>query len=302
MTDKNLYVSEPGMIDTDRLKQLLPENFRITAGDTTFSGSQDATHQVLVIRSGTHVGSSIKQSFPNLEAVIRVGTGLDNVDLDFCKAEGIAVYNAAGANSDAVSDYIVCMMLVALRKFNQLTEADVTGWNRTKFTGHSMSARTVGIVGFGHIGRLVHQKLAGFGCQGFVVFDPYLNSELPDGVQRVDDLDKLLRSCDLVTLHVPLLPETKYLINKDNLPLLKDGSILLNASRGGVVSEADVLAYAQDHDITYIADTVEGEPRASEALRADPHVIVTPHIASLTKESEDAMLETAVKSYLAQAA
>ena len=291
-----IYVTEPEVIDLQAVRQLLPAEYELVAGKTDFS-SAPADCSTLLIRSATTIDSSIKQHFPELKSVIRIGTGVDNIDMEFCKQAGVEVFTAAGANADAVSDYVVGMMLFALRRLQTLTPEDVKTWNRFKFTGHSMSAQTIGIIGFGHIGRLVHQKLQGFGCQ-FFAYDPLVKKEdLPEGVTGLDSVDEVLQRSSIVTLHLPLMPETRDLLNQRNLSLLKPGAILLNSSRGGIVNEADVVEAAHS-GLTYIADTVEHEPTPNPILLGEPNIILTPHIASLTEESSQNMLKVALANFL----
>jgi len=297
---KKLYISEPDAIEARLVSSILPEDWQVVCGDTDFSGEKLADCTVLLIRSATVVTDSIKDTFPKLHSIVRVGVGVDNIDVDFCNREGIAVYNAPGANADAVSDYVVAMMLVGLRKLHLLTPQDVKTWNRFDFTGHSMAGRSIGIIGFGNIGKQIYRKLQGFECKAFYVYDPFVKAEdMPKGVKHVTSVEAVLQQSDIVTLHVPLLPTTKYLINKDNLPMMPPGSILINASRGGIVNEADVVKRVRDHDLVYIADTVEDEPHASPAMLSTPNVIVTPHIASLTKEADDNVLAVALQNFLA---
>lgn len=295
-----LYVTEPEAINLNIVREHLPEGWEIVSGTTDFSGNGQEGCSALIIRSATKITADIKQVFPNLQHVIRVGVGVDNIDMDFCGREGIAVYNAPGANADAVSDYVVGMMFHALRKIYLLTAQDVAGWNRSKFTGHSMAERSIGIIGFGNIGKQIFRKLQGFNCKAFVVYDPFVKqADMPEGVTYAGTVEEVLQNSDIVTLHVPLLPTTTYLINKDNLPLLPEGAILINASRGGIVSEADVVEHLRSHDLVYIADTVEGEPHVSSDLLAAQNVIVTPHIASLTQESDDNVVAVALENFRA---
>lgn len=294
-----IYVTEPDVINIKAIKNLLPENYEVISGNTSFKGNFPQRCSILVIRSATIIDKSIKEKFPELAHIIRIGTGVDNIDIDYCNKEGISVYNAPGANADAVSDYVIAMMFVALRKINRLANEDVESWNRFKFTGHSMSSRSIGIIGFGNIGKQIFHKLHGFNCKSFFTYDPFVKAEdMPKGVTYAPSVEEVLKNSDIVTLHVPLIPSTQYLINKDNLNLLSKGSILLNASRGGIVNESDVVEYVRDNDLTYIADTVENEPNAAKALLNEERIIVTPHIASLTDESEDSMLRCAIKNYL----
>lgn len=298
---EKIYITEPDAINVAVLEPLVPAQYQIVRGTTDFTGEDLQAVSVLVIRSATTVANTIQSQFPNLKHVIRAGVGVDNIDVEFCTHQGISVYNAPGANADAVSDYVVGMMFHALRNLHLLTSHDLQAWNRFKFTGHSMAGRTIGIIGFGNIGKQIFAKLQAFNCQGFYVYDPFIKAEdLPQGSTYAATIDEVLKHSDIVTLHVPLLPTTKYLVNKDNLGLLPDGTILINASRGGIVNEADVIAHTANGDrkLIYIADTVEGEPHPSQALLDSPGVIVTPHIASLTAESDDNIVKVAFQNFL----
>jgi (S)-sulfolactate dehydrogenase len=233
---------------------------------------------------------------PNLRHAVRVGTGLDNVDRVFCQQAGIAVYNAPGANADAVAEYVLTVALMALRNVHLIEQADIQTWNRFKFAGHGIAGRRVGIVGFGHIGKLLYQKLHGLGCRNFLLHDPYVHEAPADAT--LIPLDGLLQHSDIISLHLPLMPQTQHCINAEKLAYLREHAILINASRGGVVDEAAVLARMQQLPFTYIADTVEGEPHVNPALLQNPNIIITPHIASLTDEAEAAMVRMAVQNLL----
>lgn len=295
---KEVYVSEPDVIDLETVRQLLPgETFVVTAGQADFAPGFTSGAEVLLIRSGTTVGSDIKQYFPRLNAVVRVGTGLDNVDVDFCESAGVKVYNAPGANADAVAEYVTAMILYVKRNLYRLNREDVAAWNRFVFRGEGVAGQTVGIVGFGHIGRLLQQKLLGLGCQKFFVYDPYILAETIAAAGATPaDLGTVLRESDVVSLHLPLVPDTRHIIDSEKLNLLKEGALLINAARGGIVDESALLAMSKE--ITYVADTVEGEPKVNLALLEQKNIIITPHIASLTKDAEEAMVRVALKNYL----
>jgi phosphoglycerate dehydrogenase-like enzyme len=209
-----IYVTEPDTIDITCAQSILKgTDYELVAGDSHFENASDE-YEAVLIRTATQIDSTIKQYFPNLKAVIRVGTGLDNVDLTYCKENGVAIYNAPGANADAVAEYVATMALSALRKLYMLEKSDVEQWDRFKFRGRSIIDVTVGIVGFGNVGRLVYRKLRGMGCHSFLAYDPYLTTEFmesPEGVQAVA-LDALFSQADVISLHVPLTDETKYTI------------------------------------------------------------------------------------------
>lgn len=296
-----VYVTEPDLIDLSIVTAKLPsDSFLVVGGSSSFEDSRRHSYDTLLIRSGTKVTDKIKTFFPDLKHVVRVGTGLDNVDLDFCKREGIAVYNAAGANADAVAEYVVSMILFALRKLHHRTHQDVVDWNRLKFLGASMNEQTIGLIGFGNIGRLVYKKLGGFDYKGFLIYDPYIDvANVPEGVTKVESIDELIRQSTIVSLHLPLTDETRNTISKDRLALLHQDALLINSSRGGIVDESSVLELLNDSSpFTYIADTVENEPRGNPALFDNENIIITPHIASLTGGANRQMLETALENLL----
>lgn len=294
----SVYVTEPEAIDLKIAASAFGDApHTLVAGSADFSVGEPGACNTVLIRSGTRIDDSILASMPALKHVVRVGVGLDNVDTTFCQAHDIAVYNAPGANADAVAEYAVTVILLALRKLHLMTPQDQAAWNRFKFTGHSITGRTVGIVGFGHIGKLLFAKLRALGCQNFIVYDPFV-ADTPEGT-RTASLDELLQQSEIISLHLPLIPETTHIINAEKLALMKDGTILLNAARGGIVDETAVLARLDNHALTYIADTVEGEPQVNPALLNHTGVILTPHIASLTTEAEEAMIRTAVENLVA---
>lgn len=300
-----VYVTEPDLINLDLVTSKLSQDlFTVVAGTKSFEDSKQHPYETIIIRSGTKVTDQIKIFFPDLKNIVRVGTGLDNVDLVFCKQEGIAVYNAAGANADAVAEYVVSVILLVLRRLDQLTQQDVIDWNRLKFLGSSMSDQTIGLIGFGNVGKLLHKKLTSFNYKAFFVYDPYISpADTPEGVTLVTSIDELMKQCTIVSLHLPLTDETKNIIDKDKLLLLPNDAILINSSRGGIVDEAAVLELLDGGlQFTYIADTVVDEPHGNKALFSHERIIITPHIASLTTQANVQMTEVALENFLASKA
>lgn len=297
---KYIYVTEPADLDPAAIRETLANSdWQAVSGDATFANSQQHPYEALLIRSSTKVDASILDYFPSLKHVVRAGVGLDNVDVAFCSQHGIKVYNAPGANADAVSDYTVGMMLFALRKLYKKQPEDVETWNRFKFVGQNMTNQTVGIVGYGNIGRQVERKLRGFGCKQVLIYDPFL----PEGVElqpnmRIATFEEILREASIISLHLPLTEETKYLISRHNLALVQENAIIINASRGGIVEETAIVTALQTKDFVYVADAVEDEPAVNKDLLAHDNIVITPHIASLTDESERAMVHVALQNLL----
>jgi phosphoglycerate dehydrogenase-like enzyme len=293
----HIYVTEPEAINLDIVHEALGDTeYTLVPGSPDLVVGDAHSCDTLLIRSGTTIDNTVKSRMPDLKHIVRVGVGLDNVDLAYCEKEGIAVYNAPGANAEAVAEYAVAVIMLALRNIHLLDRHDIVTWNRFKFSGKSITDQTVGIVGFGHIGKLLYGKLLALGVKQFMIYDPYVVNA-PERA-RMSSLDDVLRHCHVISLHLPLLETTKHIINLQNLELVQQGSIILNASRGGIVDENAIVETLQIKQLTYIADTVEGEPDINADLLDKPNILVTPHIASLTDQAERAMIAVAIDNLL----
>jgi len=244
----------------------------------------------LIVRNRTQVNAELLARAPKLQAVGRLGVGLDNIDLAACKARGIAVYPATGANDIAVVEYAIGAMLSLLRGAFAATQAVIAGeWPRTKLLGHEAAGKQLGIVGFGAIGRKVAAAAGALGMR-VVAHDPYIPpGDKAWGKVAALDLDSLLRDSDVVTLHVPLTADTKNLLDRDRIARMKHGAILINVSRGGVLDEAAVADALRSGALGGAAlDVFEEEPLPKErgqVFSGCPHLILTPHIGGLTVEA-----------------
>lgn len=246
--------------------------------------------QALIVRNRTQVRGALLAQAPKLELVGRLGVGLDNIDLEACKARKIAVYPATGANDDAVAEYVACATLSLLRRgFLRSAEVAAGLWPREAMIGREISGRRAGMVGFGGTARQAAARLAALGMR-IAAYDPLL----PEGhaawgtAQRMS-LEDLLASCDVVSLHVPLTPQTRHMIDAGKLALMQSHAVLINAARGGVVDEAALVAALKAGALGGAAlDVFEHEPLDGPhgALFAGvPNLILTPHIAGVTMES-----------------
>lgn len=234
---------------------------------------------------------------PQLRVIARVGVGVDSIDLAAATAAGVAVTITPGANEAAVADHTVALMLAAVRRVAEQDAAVRRGeWSRTgSDAAWELSDATVGLVGYGRIGRLVAQRLRGFGVR--VVFsDP--EQEPDHGARRVS-LDELLRDADIVSLHAPLLPTTRSLIGPRELALMRPSAVLVNTARGGVVDEA-ALVDALEHGRLRAAalDVFEDEPPAGSRLLSLRNVVLTPHIGGISDRSIREMTGRATASVL----
>ncbi len=241
--------------------------------------------------------ASVIANSPALRVIARVGVGVDSIDLDAATAHGIAVTVTPGANEGTVADHTVALMLAAVRRISEHDAAVRRGeWNRTgEHSAWLLSGGTVGLIGFGHIGRIVAARLRGFDVR-VLVNDPVEPRE--PAVEAVD-LDTLLAAADVVSLHVPLLPSTRGLIGARELALMRPGAILVNTARGGVVDEAALVDALQSGRLRAAAlDVFADEPPAGSRLLRLPNVVLSPHIAGLSIRSVRDMARSATISVI----
>lgn len=247
--------------------------------------------RALIVRNRTRVDGALLAAGPRLVAVGRLGVGLDNIDLDACTERGVSVYPATGANVVAVAEYVIAAMLMMLRGAYRATDEVLAGgWPRTALIGREASGRTLGIVGFGAIGRAVAQRATALGV-AVAAFDPILTPDDPawstPGVCRFDHLGQMLGACDVVTLHVPLTCATRHLIGAAEIAAMKPRACIVNTARGGVLDEAATAqALASGRLGAAALDVFEDEPLpAHSRLAGIPNLYLTPHIAGLTEEA-----------------
>lgn len=251
------------------------------------AGEADA----LIVRNRSQVDAALLQAAPRLRAVGRLGVGLDNIDLDGCAARGIAVIPATGANARAVAEYVIGTALMLLRgAYASSAEVAAGAWPRTALSqGLEAQGRMLGIVGFGGIGRLTARLAQGLdmrvaGCDAALPPDHPAWRET--GVAALP-LDELLAQADVVTLHLPLTPGTRQLLDAGRIARMRPGAVLINTSRGGIVDESALAqALRAGHLRGAALDVFDQEPLpAGGPLAEAPNLILTPHIAGLTQEA-----------------
>ncbi len=243
----------------------------------------------VIIRSATKVRKEFIDAAKNLKAIGRAGVGLDNVDVEYAKSKGIKVINTPGATSISVAELVIGLILAVMRKIAYADREMRNGtWPKKKCKGIEMYGKTLGIIGMGRIGREVAKRANAFGMK-VIYYDVYRPGEDVEKELNVEyrDLDSLISEADVITLHVPLLPETKYLINRERIEKMKDGAILINASRGGTVDE-DALYDALKSGKLYGAalDVYENEPLKESKLFEMDNIVLTPHIGAQAKEGQ----------------
>lgn len=278
---------------TEKLKNALP-NAKITIEHYEKDDLREKVKDfdVLVVRSATKATREIIENGNNLKLIARAGMGLDNVDLEAAKEKGIKVINTPGANSLSVAELVVGYILAIYRNIVTGTVTLREGkWEKKSLKGYELTGKTLGIIGFGNIGKLVRKLVTGFDME-VLVFDVF---EIPEEVQKEHNvkqvsLEDLIKNSDIITLHVPLTDKTKHLISVKEFEMMKDNAIIINAARGGVVDEEALLKYLENGKILGAGlDVFETEPPTNEIqmkLLNHPKVVATPHIGATTKEAQ----------------
>ena len=244
----------------------------------------------LLVRSATTVDREVLEAAPHLKIVGRAGVGLDNVDIATATERGVMVANAPTSNIHSACEHAISLLLTTAR---QIPAADATlrqhTWKRSEFTGVEIFGKTIGIVGFGHIGQLFAQRLAAFETT-IIAYDPYANRARAAqlGVELVADLGELMSRADFVTIHLPKTPETAGMFDAELLAKAKKGQIIINAARGGLVNEqalADAIRSGHIRGAGF--DVFATEPCTDSPLFDLPEVVVTPHLGASTTEAQD---------------
>lgn len=250
--------------------------------------------RALIVRNRTQVRGALLDSARQLQVVGRLGVGLDNIDVAACRARNITVYPATGANVIAVAEYVVATLMILLRGAYRETDALLAGeWPRDRLMGRETRGKTLGLVGYGAIARETARLALALGMN-VIAFDPHVAADDPawdlsTGRVARSGLDELLAGSDVVSLHVPLTPETRGQIGADALAAMPNDAILVNAARGGVVDERALAEALRAGRLGGAALDVFGtEPLDAETralFSGCPNVLLTPHIAGVTVES-----------------
>jgi glyoxylate reductase len=247
----------------------------------------------VLVEAVVPVGPAELDLLPDLRLVANYGVGYDRVDVAACRERGVAVTNTPGVLDAAVADLTLALILACRR---HLVASDrfvregrwQQGWARPELLGNDLAGATLGLVGFGRIGRQVACRAQAFGMR--IVFHRRAGG-LP--------LDELLRTADVVSLHLPLTPETDGLVSRERLALLRDGATLVNTARGAIVDEDALVEELVSGRISAGLDVFAAEPRVPERLLELPNVVLTPHVASATVETRAAMTRVLVDNVLA---
>jgi len=247
----------------------------------------------LLVRSGVQVTDKVLENPGNLRAIARAGVGVDNIDLEAATARGVLVMNSAEASTITTAEHAFALMMALARNIGPAYQTMVEGgWDRKKFVGTQLAGKTLGIVGFGRIGRTVAERALAFEMD-VVAFDPVYNAPtaLDGRVKMHSDFESILPKVDILSFHVPLNDNTHGMLDTERFAKCRDGVMVVNASRGGVIDIPSLIEALDSGKCGGAAiDVYEDEPPPEDdPLRAHPKVLCTPHLGASTAEAQEAV-------------
>ena len=256
-----------------------------TEGDDLLKIVAEASPVGILVRMG-RVDQAIFAAAPQLRVLSKHGVGVDNIDTDAATARGIPVIVASGANAVSVAEHAIALLFAVAKQIVPLDRSLREGrWEKPGFQGRELAGSTIGLVAFGAIAQQTARFAKAFGMT-VLAYDPFCPDEVfaAEGVTRVDDLDDMLRQVDILSLHSPLTPQTRNLINAERLAQMKPNAIIINTARGGLIDEEALLAALREGRIAGAGlDTFAKEPAAPDhPFWSDLRLVVTPHIGGVT--------------------
>ena len=265
---------KPGLSETD-LIEIIPE----------FSA--------IVVRSQTKVTADVLKAGSKLRVVGRAGVGVDNVDVEAATQRGVLVLNAPGGNTVSTAEHAFSLLLSVARKIPQADATLRAGkWDRKNLEGVELYNKTLGVIGMGRIGSELSRRAIAFGMR-VIAYDPYLSATRARSLQveLVDELDDLLATSDFISLHTPLTPETRHILDAGRLQRTKRGVRMINCARGGLIDETALANALRDQHVAAAAlDVFEIEPLPNDSpLRSTPNLILTPHLGASTAEAQESV-------------
>lgn len=283
LRDAGCHVVELSADDKPRIAEVIPE------------------FDALVVRSGTKVTADLLAAGEKLRVVGRAGIGVDNVDVEAATARGILVVNAPTANLISATEHTFALLLALMRKVPAADRALKDGtWDRKAFLGTELRGKTLGVIGFGRIGQRVARRAQAFEMN-VLAYDPFLDTE---AVRKMDvvpcTLDELLEGSDAITLHTPLTDATRNLVDAAKIAHMRDGAVLINCGRGGVVDEGALLEALEGGKLAGAGlDVFAQEPPVDYQLASHPKVVATPHVGAQTREAQVRVATDTAKMVLA---
>jgi D-3-phosphoglycerate dehydrogenase len=247
----------------------------------------------LIVRSDTTVDAEMLAQARLLKVVVRAGVGVDNIDLNECTARGIVVMNTPDANTVSAAEHTVALIL-ALARHIPLADRSVRDgqWERKKFTGIQLDGKTLGIIGFGRVGRAVAERVRCLGVHE-IAYDPFVPEDIARhlGLSLVPRIDELFERADIISLHAVITDQTREIINAQAIAQMKDGVLIINAARGALINNTDLAAALRSGKVAGAAlDVYDVEPPAPDnPLLGLDNVVYTPHLGASTFEAQEAV-------------
>ena len=295
---KNILITE--FMNEDSVN-LLKKNFNVNYNKTMFESEEKIKKEIsnceaIIVRNKTQLQKSILDNALNLKFVGRLGVGLDNIDKEYCEKKNIHVQTATGMNADSVAEYVIGSSLYLIKNiilFDNNTKKGL--WPRSSFTSNELKDKIFGLIGFGTIGKKVCKLAQSFGAK-VISYDPYINSNLENEFNlKFTTFDEVIKTSNIISIHVPLNEETKNLINSNVFNKMSKKPILINTSRGSIVNEKDLIDTYKNKNISGFALDVFGkepvEDNFYKQIDDTFNCILTPHISGVTQESNKKISE-----------
>ena len=287
------------------MKVLIPEKFSQAGIDVLKEAGIDVTFEPdttpeqlleiigqydgLIVRSATTVTRAVIEAGTNLKIIGRAGVGVDNIDREAATERGIIVCNAPLSNVVSAAEQTMCLMLAAARKTAAASASMKAGnWNRSQFVGCELQDKTLGIFGTGNVGRLVAERAQAFGMK-IIGYDPYCSPAMAQhlGITLYDTVDEVCQLADVITVHMPLTDETRNMFSDAQFAQMKDGVIILNVARGGIIDLDALAKYLENGKVAAAGvDVWEHEPVSDSPIHKFENAVLTPHLGASTKEAQ----------------
>lgn len=289
MTYKILISDKLGQAGLDRLAEMPDMSYDMITGLSKEALIEIIpNYDALIIRSDTRPDADVIAAGTRLKVIGRAGIGVDNVDVAAATAHGVLVMNTPRSNSVATAEQTMALMLAVCRHTVPAHNSVAAGeWARARFVGTELSGKTLGIFGFGYIGRLVARRAQAFEMK-VVAHDPYVSADIAEELNvPLLSLDNVLAQADIITLHSVVTPETSNVISAENIAKMKDGVIIVNVARGKLIDEQALVEALQSGKVAAAAlDVFQKEPPEACPLIGLPNVLHTPHLGASSKEAQ----------------
>jgi D-3-phosphoglycerate dehydrogenase / 2-oxoglutarate reductase len=280
MSERAVEVFRARGIEVDYRPGLSDEEKLAVAGD----------YDAIAVRSATKLKGALLKAATRVKVIGRAGIGVDNVDVEGCSRRGVVVMNTPFGNTVTTAELAIAHLLAAARQIPQASTSTKAGkWEKNRFMGMELTGKKAGVIGAGNIGAIVCDRLKGLHMAVYV-YDPFISNERAEamGVHKVESVETLAETVDVLTIHVPLVEATRNLINADILARMKDGAILVNCARGGIVDENALYEACKSGKLRAAAlDVFAEEPARENPLFTLENVSCTPHIGASTDEAQE---------------